>query len=155
MTNPEEIKFVEALCPAADAAGRTGDYVSLKNCAYVDVVAHIDQGAADTVALTIEQAKAVDGTDSTAITKTVPIWANEDCAAGDTMARQTDAVSFTTSAAIKHKVVRLRIDASKLDDGYDCITIKTGASNVANITQAMYVMGVRYAQATPPSAITD
>ena len=157
VTLPEKYKIVEAIAPAADAAGRTGDYVSLKNVNLAYVVVHITQGNAATVALTIEQATAVAGTGSKAITVSVPIWSNLDTATSDTLVRRTDAVSYTTDAAVKNKIVIFQIDPATLDvaNGFDCIVVKTGASNAANITQAMYVLDERYQQATPPAAITD
>lgn len=158
MNFAENMKAVEALCPASDAGGRTGDYVSLKNAHMCYVVVHIDQGNAATVALTIEQASVVAGSDSKVITVAVPIWANQDCAAGDALTRQTDAVNFTTSAAVKHKIVVFQIDPATLDlaNGFDCITVKTGASHADNIIQGMYyLVPDRYQQSTPPSAIVD
>jgi len=88
----------------------------------------------------------------------VPIWANLDCAASDALVRQTDAVSYTTDAELKHKIVVFEIDPATLDlvNGFDCLVVITGASDVANITQAMYyLVDDRYKQATPPSAIVD
>jgi len=154
---PEVFKIVEALTPATDAAGRTGDYVSLAKYHMAYVVFHCDQGNAATIAVTIEQATAVAGTGSKVITVAVPIWANQDLAAADAFARQTDAVNFTTSAAVKRKMVVFQIDPSTLDvaGGFDCITVKTGASNVANLTCAQYYLLSRYPQAVPPAAITD
>jgi hypothetical protein len=64
----EGAKIVEGLPPAADAAGRAGDYVSLKDASRIFVVAHITQGNAATVALTLFQATAVAGTGEKAIT---------------------------------------------------------------------------------------
>jgi hypothetical protein len=154
----EGAKMVEALAPAADAAGRTGDYISVKDASRVFVVVHITQGNAATVALTIEQATAVAGTGSKAITNVVPIWSDLDTATGDALVRRTDAVSYTTDAAVKNKIVVFQVDAASLDtnNGFDCLVVKTGASNAANITQAMYyLVGQRYPQATPPAAITD
>ena len=151
---PQTMKIVEAITPQAGAA-ITGDYVSLKNCPRCFVVVHINQAAVNTVAITIEKATAVAPTGSTAITTAVPIWANEDCAASDTLVRQTDAVSFTTSAAQKHKVIVFQVDADTLG-AYDCITVKTGASDATNITSAMYYLSdFAYQQSTPPTAITD
>ncbi len=154
---PEQFKIVEAMPNATDAAGRTGDYVSLKNalCAWVEVA--ITQGNAATIALTIEQATAVAGTSSKAITNAVPIWSNLDTAASDTLVRRTDAVSYTTDAGVKNKMVIFQIDPAQLDiaNGFDCITVKTGASNVANLTGARYWIQTAYQQATPPAAITD
>lgn len=153
----EDTKIVEAITPQAGAA-ITGDYVSLKNCSRCYVVVHIAQAAVNTVAITIEQATAVAPTGSKAITVAVPIWANEDCAASDTLVAQTAAVSFTTSAAQKHKIIVFQIDPSTLDqaNNYDCITVKTGASDGTNITSALYFLtDLDYHQATPPTAITD
>jgi|LSQX01.2.fsa_nt_gb hypothetical protein len=151
----EQMKIVEAITPQAGGA-ITGDYISLKNAVKAWVVVHINQANAAVVAITIEQATAVNGAGSTPITNVVPIWANEDCETSDTLVRQTDAVGFTTSAAVKHKVVIFQVDPASLSlaDG-DCITVKTAASNAANITSAMYFIESRYQQETPPSAITN
>jgi hypothetical protein len=66
-------------------------------------------------------------------------------------------VSYTTDAGVKNKIVVFQIDPATLDiaNGFDCIVVKTGASNVANITQAVYLLDERYQQATPPTAIAD
>jgi hypothetical protein len=154
---PEQFKIVEAMPNATDAAGRTGDYVSLKNAVQAWVEVAITQGNAATIAITIEQATAVAGTASKAITNTVPIWSNLDTAASDTLVRRTDAVSLTTDAGVKNKMVIFQIDPAQLDiaNGFDCITVKTGASNVANLTGARYWIQTAYQQATPPAAITD
>ncbi len=154
----EDCKVVEALTPAADAAGRAGDWVSLKTSGRCFIVFHCDQGNAATIAVTVQQATDVAGTSAKAITATVPIWANEDCATSDTLVAQTAAVSFTTSAAVKHKQVIFMIDPSTLDivNGFDCIKVLTGASNAANITSAQYYLtDIRYHEDVPPAAITD
>ncbi len=154
---PEQFKIVEAMPNATDAAGRTGDHVSLKNAVMAWIFVDITQGHAATIALTVEQATAVAGTASKAITVTVPIWSNLDTAASDTLVRRTDAVSYTTDAGVKNKQVIFQIDPATLDlaNSFDCITVKTGASNVANLTSATYFLQNRYQQATPPAAITD
>lgn len=153
----EQFKIVEAMPNATDAAGRTGDYVSLKNAVMAWIEVAITQGNAATIALTVEQASAVAGTGSKAITETVPIWSNLDTAASDTLVRRTSAVSYTTDAAVKNKMVIFQIDPATLDvaNGFDCITVKTGASNVANLTGARYWIQSALQQATPPAAITD
>lgn len=155
---PEGAKLVEAMPPATDAAGRTGDYVSLKDAARVFVVFHVTQGAANTIAITLHQATSVAAGSEKAIANAVPIWSNLDTAASDTLVARTAAVSYTTDAGIKNKHVVFQVDASSLDvsGGFDCLTLKTGASSASNITSANYYMvGHRYPQATPPAAITD
>ena len=150
---PENFKIVEALKPQAGAA-LTGDYVSLKNVLMAWVIVHVNQANAATMAITLEKATDVAATGTTAITTVVPIWANEDCVTSDTLVRQTDAVGFTTSAAVKDKMVIFQVDPATLG-AFDCLTVKTAASDAANITSAPYVLAERYQQATPPTAITD
>lgn len=154
---PEMIKPIEALNPATDAAGRTGDYISLKNSKKAYVIAQITQGNAAVVPITIEQATAVAGTASKPITNAVPIYSNLDTAATDTLVRAADAVAYSTDAGLKNKVVVFCIDPAKLDTegGFDCITVKTAASNALNITAATYLVDLDYAGATPPSNIID
>lgn len=154
---PEAFKAVGVMAPAADAAGRTSRYVSLKTAHRAWVRVYVNQGNAATVALTLLQATAVAGTGSKALANVVPIWANQAVAAGDSAVRQTDAVSFTTSAAVAEKQVWFQIDPASLDlaNGYDCVAVSTGASNVANITSAEIIVETRYPQAVPPSIAVD
>lgn len=157
-TLPQEIKVVEALNPAADAAGRSSDIVSLKNVGKLYIKVAITQGNAATVALTVMQCTDVAGATNKAIANAVPIWSNLDTSLTDTLVRRTDAVSYTTDAAVKNKQVIFEIDPTLLDvdGGYDCIYFTTGASNAANITQADFLgTGLRFQQATPPSIIVD
>lgn len=155
---PEMFKIVEAITPQAGDA-ITGDYVSLKNFQKAFVIVEVAQAAVNQMTISIEQATNVSAGGSKAITNAVPIWANEDCAASDTFVRQTDAVSFQLSAAQKHKIVVFQIDPSTLDvaNGFDCIVVKTGASDATNITSAQYILvGQRYGGGlAAPSAITD
>jgi hypothetical protein len=155
---PEDIKVVNLLAPAADAAGRTGAYVSLKNAIKAFIVVHLTQGNAATVALDPLQASAVAGTGSKALTGDVPIWSNLDTAAGDTLVARTAAKTYTTDAGVKLKQVVFEIDPKACLDlagGFDCIGVSTGASNAANITAAQLIIVNRYSMATPPSAVAD
>ncbi len=157
-TLPNEAKLVEALAPATDAAGRNAAKVSLKNASKAYIIVHIAQGNAATIALTPQQAQDVAGTGAKALSAAVPIWSNLDTAASDTLVRRADAVSYTTDAAVKNKIVVFEIDPAQfdIDNGFDCLFFSTGASNVANLTQAEYLLtDLRYQQATPPSATAD
>lgn len=157
MNIPQNMKVVSLLAPATDAAGRTGAYASLKNATEAWIVAHITQGNAATIALQPLQASAVAGTGSKSITNAVPIWSNLDVGTDDNLVKRTDATSYTTDAAVKNKIVVFHIDPALLDieNGFDCIGLSTGASNVANITSALLYINSRYPQATPPSATVD
>jgi hypothetical protein len=149
------IHVVDVMAPAADAAGRNSDAVSLKNFNLAIVEASINQGNAATIALTLQQCTAVDGTGAKALTVNVPIFASQDVggASGDVLTRQTDAVAFTTSAALTRKTIRFVIDPATLDlaGGFDCLRVTTGASNAANITSARVILTPTYAQ-TPQSS---
>lgn len=143
----EKTHPVAAFKPQTGGSAITGDYISLQNAEHVTVLVHINQANAATVALTIEQATAVAGTSSKAITNAVPIYLIADAATSDVWAAQTAAVSYTTDATLKEKLVAFEIPASSLDlaNGFDCITVKAGASNAANILSAVYIMsGERY-----------
>ena len=100
--------------PAADAAGRTSRYVSLKNYRKAFLKFTCDQGNAATIQLDPKQASAVAGTGSKALTQNCRIWANEDVAAAYPPTKQTDAKTFTTSAAVKEKEVTFEIDTNGL-----------------------------------------
>lgn len=155
---PQECKIVEAIAPATDAAGRSSAAISLKNAGKAYIYAHITQGNAATIALVPMQATNVAKAGGKVLTNAVPIWANLDTAAGDTLVRATDAVNYTTDAGVKNKLVIFEINPALLDvaGGFDCIYFTTGASNVANITSGAFICtDLRYSQATPPSAIAN
>lgn len=145
------------LAPATDAAGRTGTYKSLKHALRASIVFKVNQGNSATILVTPLQASAVAGTGSKALSADVPIFVKDSDAAG-VWTRVADGKNYTTSAGTTIKYVRFDIDPAKLDvaNSFDCITVSTGASNVANITSADLVIGpVRYAEDLPVAAIAD
>jgi hypothetical protein len=155
---PEGAFPVHLLEPKADAAGRTGVYLSLKNAVSAFIVAYIDQGNAATIALTPLQASAVAGTGSKALTAVTRVWANLDCAASNAFTKPAEAANYTTDAGVKKKIVIFEIDPNKCMDvsnGFDCISMSTGASNAANITSATLFVVPRHKGATAQSVIAD
>ena len=159
-TLPQQTKLIDALPPATDAAGRTSRVVNLKNYGKAYILITIAQGNAATIALTLRQSLDVAGTGAKALSGSLPcpIWFNLDTSLTDTLVRQTDGIAFTTDAGVKNKQVVFEVDPSNLDfdAGFDCLSFTTGASNVANITQAQFLLvDPRYAQQVPPSAIVD
>ena len=67
-------------------------------------------------------------------------------------------MNYTTDAGVKNKMVIFEIDPASLDlaNNFDCVYLSTGASNAANITAAYAILtDLRFASATPPSAIVD
>jgi hypothetical protein len=146
---------VEVLAPATDAAGRTGKWVGLKKAAKLFIIVHITQGNAATILLSLLQATAAAGTGSKA-GPVVAVYTNLDTSVSDALTRQADAATFTTDVAVKNKIVVFEVDAAALDvaNGYGYVTVSTGASNVANITQAEALpTGLRYAGTSPDSLV--
>ena len=152
------VKVVELLPAAADAAGRSSDIISLKNATYATLLVSLSQGNAAPVTLTLMQAQDVAGTGAKTFDKPVPIWANLDTTASDTLVRQADGVSFASGAAVKNKQVVFHIDPAQLDEnnGYRTIFVTTSASNAANLNSILALLeGHRYQSGTLPSAIID
>jgi len=135
---PYQIPPVSLLAAATDAAGRTGGYRSLRNGLKAYIVAEVNQGNAATVQFTPLQAKDSSGTGSKAI-NAVPIWLNDNTSTGDALVVQAAAANFTTDATTVDKIVVFEIEpevALDLVNGFNHITLQTGASNAANITRA-------------------
>lgn len=154
---PAQFPPVQLLAGATDAAGRTSNYVSLKNMLKAWIVCEVAQGNAAQVTFSPLQAQDVSGTNSKAV-NSVPNWANEDCATSDSLVAQALAASYQTGAATKNKIVVFEIDpATALDiaGGFDCIGVSTSASNAGNVTSAQIYGLNRYQQATPPTALTN
>jgi hypothetical protein len=144
------------LPPAADAAGRTGPYKSLRNVAgKVAVVCRVNQGNAAPVTFSVLQSKDSSGTGSKAIgTLSNPqIFYNADTTSSDTLVGQVAATNFATDAALKDKIVIFDFDpASCLDlaNSYSHIAVQTSASNASNITAAEMIAMATFQQTVPP-----
>jgi hypothetical protein len=153
---PQDYQFYTLLAPAADAAGRSSAFLSLKNAIKAWIVVFVDQGNAATIALTPNQASAVAGTGAKVIAN-ARIWTKLDQASAD-FAQAAEAANFTTDAAVKNKWVVFEIDPTKVLDvanDFDCVRITTGASNAANITSAFLLVQNRHSGATVPSPLAD
>lgn len=153
---PEIIPPVELLSPAADAGGRTGVYVKVGKLDKAWIVCHITQGNAATILLSVLQASDTSGTGSKAVTA-VPIWTDLDEATLDLFTKQANATTYTTDAGVKHKIVIFEIspqDCMDMANGFNTITVSTGASNAANITAATILGLHRFQQAQPPTILS-
>jgi hypothetical protein len=151
---PYSFPPVALLAAAADAAGRTSSYRNLSNAHKAYVIAHINQGNAATVALTLTQAKDVSGTGAKAVTAAMPIWLQADTSVSDANTVQTAAASFTTDATTKDKIVIFEILPEAVLDvanGFKTIALTTGASNAANITEAILIVIEAYQGASQPT----
>lgn len=147
------------LAAAADAAGRTSRYASLKNALKAYVLVEVNQGNAATVALTVLQATNVSGAGS-AVVNAMPIALVDATGTTDAFVVQTPAANFTTDATLADKLVLFEIlpeAVLNVAGGYDCIAIQTGASNAANVTRAELVIipAVHAIGASQPSTFNN
>jgi hypothetical protein len=154
---PEEFCPVQLLAPAADAAGRTSNYVNLAKCDKAWIVVHINQGNAATVVLTPLQALDVSGTSSKGLTSGAYIWTDLNEGAADLKTKQSAATSYTTDAGTNAKIIIFEInpqDCMDMANGFHTIAIQTGASNAANITEATIYPLTSYRQSQPPTILS-
>lgn len=156
LTIPEDLNLYTLLAPAADAAGRTSAYHSLKSAVRAWIVFHVTQGNAATILVSPLQASDVSATGAKAVSAG-RIWHKQDQAA-TYFTKATDAATFTTDANVKNKVVVFEIDPTQMLDianGFDCIAVSTGASNAANITSALLYVQPRHHGIPEVNALTD
>lgn len=158
------IYYVEAIHPVDATAGAvttnggvTGRYISLKNVRYVWLKLQFTQAVGHATVVTLTQATAVAGT----AVKTGPVcnvWLNEDTAATDTLVKQTSAATVTLTNNVKKKMVVIAVDPASLDinNGFDVIGFTVSDSSQAtNFVAGSYECEMSYAQATPPTVLTD
>lgn len=158
----EDAQVVNLLPAAADAAGRTSSYVSLKYGHKAFIVCGVNQGNAATVQFTPLQATDNLGTNSKALSNPAPIANIIDTSVatgGDQFTIDAAAANFTTDAGLKNKIVIFEIQPEEVLDvagsntnglAFNHIAIQTGASNAANITSAdLIVMPLRDKRLNP------
>jgi len=148
---PEKYKIVQAITPQAGGA-ITGEYVDLKNVEMAWIVVQSVGAAANTMLLSPYRALG-DADSPVVLANVVAIWTNLDTSATDTLVKRTDAVNYTFDAGQVPKVAIFEIDPASLGGDYDWLNIRTGASAAGNITSAIYILKMKYAQGTPPSVI--
>jgi hypothetical protein len=154
---PEQFPPVELLKPAADAAGRTSQYVFVGLADKLWIVCHINQGNAAQVTLSPLQATSSGGAGSKAISA-CPIWVCSNESSSDQYVKQANAATFQTDVGTNSKIVIFEIspqDCMDMVNGFNFIAVSTSASNAANITEAQIVPWHRYQQANPPSILAE
>ncbi len=156
---PQDAVPYSLLAPAADAAGRTSAYKSLKGAVKAWIVVHINQGAANTVLLSPMQALAVAGTSPIAC-RASRIWSKLTAATVQFTA-ETEATTYTTDAGVDAKVIVFEIDPNKsltpehATGVYDCVAVSTGASAAGNITSALLFIQPKHKGATLENPLAD
>lgn len=141
----ENAQVVELLSPAADSAGRTSSYISVKYGQKAFIVCFITQGSSSTILLSPLQASDSAGATSKAITA-APIAACLDTVTSDQFTIEAAAATFTTDAGVKHKIIIFEIQPEECMDinntikPFQYIAVSTGASSASNITSALLIV---------------
>lgn len=151
-------KFVRLSTLAADAAGRDTAYVNVKNCSKIYLIAGLVQGVATPVTISPIQAQDRAATGVKLLANNVQIYLNNNAAVTDVFTRQADGVSFTTDATLATKEVVFEINVSEMDvnNGFDCIALRFGASSASNSDECRAVLaGLRYQEDPPPTAFVN
>lgn len=155
----QNFKIVPLLKPAADAAGRSSGFITLKNTYKAYVICYVAQGNLAPVTFSLQQATKVSGVGAKALSGNARIWYLDNADTGDTLVQQASATSFTTSAALTSKMVVFELVPAEILDitnGYRSINVSTNASSASNVTSALAEIGpLFFAQATPASALVD
>lgn len=140
MNLAENTHPVLAIAPATNDIALAGDYISMKKTGHVSIEVVIAQGHATPPAITLYQATDVAGTGAKVLAKNVGIHFVTDAAASDVVVKQTDDVDFTPDAGLKNKIVvfEVPVEALDMDNGFDCLQVRAGASNLANLLSATY-----------------
>ena len=152
----ENLKVVQLASPETTNTGKTSDVICLKHAHKAWIVVEMTQAVGHATLLTPTQATNVAAGTNAVLAKVVPIRANEDCAATDTLVAKTAAINYTVTDDIKDKQIIFEIDPALLTDGYDCVYIVAAdSSQASNLWSVTAYLATRYPQATPPSAIVD
>ena len=152
---PEEFKIVSGTPRVTTNTGVTCDYVSLKNVNMAWIVLQFLQAAGHATVINPMRATAVAPVGAVAIAHNAPHWLNDSTAASDTLVRGADGTTVTVGAAISNKLVIIQIDPAQLGDTYDVLGCVITDSTNGDRKSVVYYLETRYAQATPPAAITD
>ena len=133
------------------------DSVSLKNVNMAWIVCNFFQNVGQATVCNPQRATAA-GTPagSVAIAHNAPHWLNADIATSDTLVRGADGVTASLSGVANDQLLIFQIDPAQLGDTYDCMRLViTSSGQGGNFVSVLYYLETRYAQATPPAAITD
>ena len=157
---PEEFKVVlggSVLPIQAANALSTGDYISMKNVNKAwAIITHV--GANDTdLTLEFSEASDVAGSDAADVTKTFPIWRDNDAGtSSDTVTRSTDAATVAIDPATANPVlVIMEWDPAKHTAGLDCIAVKGNSGHGSNNVHVLWILDMRFRGVPFPSVIVD
>ena len=153
---PEKFKIVNGSPVATTNGGITCDFVSLKNVNMAWILIEALQAGSDATVLNPQRATdPVTPTGNVAIAHAANWWKNADVATTDTLVAQTAATTMALTAGVTNQQVLIQIDPAQLGATYDAMgLVVTTSGDGTNFMTVTYFLEMRYAAATPPTAIT-
>ena len=152
---PEKFKIVNGSPVATTNGGITCDFVSLKNVNMAWILVEALQAVSHATVFNPQRATdPVTPTGNVAIAHAANWWKNADVSASDTLVKQTAATTMALTAGTTDQQMLIQIDPAQLGATYDSmgVVITTGG-DATNFVTVTYFLEMRYAQATPPTAI--
>jgi hypothetical protein len=154
---PQQFKIVTATATTTTNATVTMDNVSLKNVKRAWILLQYLQAASHATTFTPKLGTAVSAA-ATAITFSANWWKCADVSTSDALTAQTAATTMACTAGTTNQIVLIEIDPAQVaaQGAYDVLggTIAT-SSQSGNFVTGVYLLEMKYEQATPPTAITD
>ena len=153
---PEQFKIVNGSPVATTNGGITCDFVSLKNVNMAWILVEALQAGSHATVLNPQRATdPVTPTGNVAIAHAANWWKNVDISLTDTLIKQTAATTMSLTAGIVDQQVLIQIDPAQLGATYDAMgLVVTTSGDGTNFMTVTYFLEMRYAQATPPTALT-
>jgi hypothetical protein len=154
---PEQFKIVAGTAGIVTTnGGVTCDSVSLKNINMAWIVCNCFQNGADATVFNPRRETGVLPAGSVAIAHNAPHWLNADISVSDALVRGADGTTASLDAGATDQLLIFQIDPAQLGDTYDVMSLDiTSSGDGSNFVSVVYYLETRYAQATPPAAITD
>lgn len=155
-----QYKIVDATAgPVTTNGGVTSDYVTVKNAKYAWLRLQFKQAVGHATVIQPQVATAVAPSGATSITFAAEIWSNLDTTASDTLVSRTAATSYTLTTAAKPMQVFIGIDLAQMaaqGATFDVLGFTiSDSSQATNFVCGEFWLEMKYAQDTPPTAITD
>lgn len=150
----QNLKLVPLLAPTTSNGAVVSRRVNCANFHKVWLVAEMKQAVGHATAVTLKQATAVTG-GSTATGPSSQNWLNEDAAAADTLTKQANGTAITVTNDVKSKQLVFEVLPEDLASGKQYVYLDFADSSQATNLVSVVAYGLeRYAQATPPTAVT-
>jgi len=155
---PEKFKIVNLYGGATNGISAGTDYICCKNAHRVTFLIYTWGTTATTFVLSLREADNVTPSNTAAVAEVFPVWKVISTTSTDALTKvATDATSLTIDpdGTDSTMLAVIQWDPSKHIAGYDCISVWGSTGDASDYCTITAIIEERYAQAIPPTAITD